>query len=366
MYKGCAISLSILVLFMFSCASPQKSFNKGDYDKAYKLALKNLKKGKKSRKDQTILNKSFEEMLDRERSEYAEYTRSDIIEDWEVAYSSYDDLLDTYEDGKRYLDSGFDINMEGIYAEIENLRKDIAGSFYELAQMGMEAYEDTEDKLEAQQAYYLYTKAEEYGSNEANIRERKAYALSEGVVTLLVIADERWGRTFAYDIDREFRNVEREGDDFLQIQYERNVEADCTIEVEFADIDRRVRDSRSTRTYREEIQDGFETRQDTSGNSTQVPRYITVSADVTTISEQITFEWEARTNIYGDSRYCNDYRERTFRADETLTNEIYEINGDTRAVPDGLRNSRNDNRREEDLIRDLLEELYDDFERAYF
>lgn len=366
MYKGCVILLSILVLFMMSCATPQKSFNKGDYDKAYKLALKNHQKGKQNRKDKTILNKSFEEILSREQAEYAQYTRSDVIEDWEEGYSSYDDLLNLYEEGKRYLDSDFDSRMEAIYVDIENLRKDLASSYYDLAEMSMEAFEDTENKFEAQEAFYLYTKAEDYGSQESNLRERKSYAQSVGVVKILVIADERWGITFSFAIDREFRNVEREGGDFLDIQYERNIEADCTIEVEFSDLNRRVRESRDTRTYREEIQDGFETRQDTSGNTTQVPRYVTISADVTTISEQITFEWEARTDIYGDNRYCNDYRSRTFRADETLVNEIYEINGDTRAVPSEFRDQRYDSRREEDLIRELIEEIYDDFERAYF
>ena len=87
---------------------------------------------------------------------------------------------------------------------------------------------------------------------------------------------------------------------------------------------------------------------------------------MTTIREEITFEWEARARIFGDSRYCNEYRDRTFRADETLINEVYEIRGDTRAVPNEFRDSRYDSRREEELIRDLVEELYDDFERAYF
>lgn len=366
MYKGYAISLILMVFLISSCASPQKSFNKGDYDKAYKSALKILKKGKKSRKDLTTLNKSFEQILNREQGKIADYNRSDVIEDWEEAYGLYDGLLDKYEEGKNYLDNDFDATMDIVYEEQERLRLDIGDSYFNLGELQLEAYAESGNKLAAQEAYYLYTKAAEYGHTDPLLSERQAYAQTEGVITVLVIAEERWGISFAYDIDREFSRVERRSQDFKEVLYERRVDADCTIEIEFSDLDRRVRDNRSNQTYREEVQDGFETRQDTSGTTTQVPRYVTVSAQVTTIREEISFEWTARARIFGDRDYCREYRERTFRAEEVLVNEIYEIRGDTRAVPREFQDSRYDNRREEEIIRELIEELYDDFERAYF
>ncbi len=366
MYKGYAISLILMVFLVLSCASPQKSFNKGDYDKAYKSALKILKKGKKSRKDLTTLNKSFEQILRREQAEIADYNRSDVIEDWEEAYVLYDELLDKYEEGKSYLDNDFDVTMDIVYDEQEKLRTDIGESYYNLGELQLEDYDETGNKLAAQEAYYMYTKADEYGHIDPLLSERQAYARTAGVITVLVIAEERWGISFAYDIDREFSRIERRSQDFREVLYERRVEADCTIELEFSDLDRRVRENRSNQTYREEVQDGFETRQDTSGTTTQVPRYVTVSAQVTTIREEITFEWEARARIFGERDYCSDYRQRTFRADEVLINEIYEIRGDTRAVPQEFQDSRYDNRREEEIVRALIEELYDDFERAYF
>jgi len=363
-------SIFVLTTFIFflllSCASPQKSFNKGDYDKAYKLALKNMKKGKKSRKDQTILKKSFNEIMKRQQAVYADYNDSDIIEDWEKAYHSYDDLLEKYDEGKAYLDNDIDMTMVQIEQDLEQLGRDIADNYYSLGEMRIEAFEETKDKLEAQEAYHLYRKSEDYGKDDAELEDKIDYALEQGMLIVLVIAEERWGGRFAYDIDREFRQVEREGRDFTEVIYERNnLDADCTLEVEFSDIDRRVRDSRDTRSFSEQIQDGTESRQDTSGNTIQVPRYITVSADVTITREEVTFRWQARARAYGDRRYC-DYRDRTFTAEESLVNELYDIRGDTRAVPSEFRNSRYDNRREEDLIDDLIEEIYRDFERAYF
>ena len=83
--------------------------------------------------------------------------------------------------------------------------------------------------------------------------------------------------SYKWEIDRKFSDLEREGRDFQEVVYERNiVNADCTLEMDFSSLDRNRSESRSSRSYSERIQDGYNTEVDTSGNRIQVPRYLSL------------------------------------------------------------------------------------------
>ena len=92
------------VLIVMSCASPQKSFDKGNYLKAYTSAVKDMKKGKKSRKTASILNQSFNELIKEKTASAENYLSSNDIEDWEEGYEDYVDLLELYDKGHQYID----------------------------------------------------------------------------------------------------------------------------------------------------------------------------------------------------------------------------------------------------------------------
>jgi len=354
-----------LILLMASCASPQKSFSKGNYEKAFGQALKNLQKGSKNRKDRTILNSSFEEILESKKQVIARANKSSMIEDWEVAYEDFQELLGYYDEGHRYLSDDLDEEMKKMETERDQLKNEIAENYFLLGEDAYEAYNDSYDKLDAQDAYGFYEKALMYGSDDSVIGPKMDQAWEWGVINILVVADQRFGFSYDWDIDREFSQAERQSSGFVVFNYEKNEEnADCVLEVVLADPARQIRDSRSVTTFSERIEDGYDTRVDTSGNTIRVPRYITVNGTVTTIREDITFIWEARVQPSGDRQLC-DYQSRTIEAEERVTYEYYEWSGDNRAIPEQYKNNRNDPPRENEVIDDLIEELYDEFEQYY-
>jgi len=357
----------LVLILPLACSSPQKSFEKGNYEDAYKGTLKEYKKGNRSRHSKEIMNSSFDELI-KETNNTAERTlRSDIIEDWEEAYTSYSKLVDLYYDGKGYIDNAFDGPLSAIEQERDALGIDIGAGFFELGQNAMGDYGRNYNKVFAQNAFGFYDKAQLYDATIPDIQLLKEEALSLAIVKVLVEADSPFEYTYLREIDRVFSDVERESEGFYQIYYERNEpNSDCVLELDFSRIDINSRSTSTTEEFSEEISDGYETQVDTSGRSVRVEKFITVSCTVTTISENIAYSWRAAASTKSDRNYCN-FRNQFFDARETLTNETYQITGDRRALPSRYeQGASNDNRRREDVIEDMIEDIYDDFVRYYF
>lgn len=362
-----AIFLGILfTVFAIACSSPQKSFDKGDYEKAYKSALKNMKKGKSSRKDKVLLNKSFNEIVKERTNEAEKYLRSNQLEDWELAYLEYDDLLDLYYDGKAQLDNSHDARMVIIETDVDTLGLDIARNYYELGTMSMDGYYEDYNKAYAQDAFVSYQKTALYDPDHPAIDSLMEDAFELGLVKVLVEANAPFERRYDWEIDRRFSDIERESEGFYQISYERNlIEVDCTLDVDFSNIDSYAREDRSVQRFSEEIEDGYETRVDTSGNSTRVPLYRSVTGEVVTIREILTFRWRAAVSVYGSRDYC-DFRNRNFEAEEETVRERYELSGDRRAIPSGYESSRGDFDDEDDIVDELIDDLYREISNYYF
>lgn len=361
------LTFFLICVLCLACASPQKSFKKGDYDAAYSKALKNLKKGSKKREDKTILNKSFAELVASSQAEYDKYLASDIIEDWEIAYETHTKLLEKYYDGKRFLYEDFDTKLALIESNHDSLGITIADNYLSLAQMSMEDFKIDGNKLLAQDAFLFYEKAESYNSKyKPSIQRDKQFAFDAGIINILVEMNGPFD--YRYEIDRVFDNVENYSKGFNRISYNRNLlNADCILEIDFSRLDEDIRQSRDTRTYTDRIEDGYTTEVDTAGKETKIPIYKEIEAEVRTIREEVTYEFQVRVSDRFRSPYCN-FRNRTYTEDETVVNEYYEVNGDTDAIPSNIDwRNRNQNVADEDKIAEaLIEKLYDAIERDYF
>ncbi len=362
-----AITILLIIISLFvSCASPQKSYKKGNYEKAYSSALKSLNKGDKDRKLKTILNKSFDKLYEQHMGEVDKLAASGYIEDWEESYLNMEQLIAYYNDGKKYLDNDVDPSMTSVMEQAESLREDLALGFYDLGTEKMASYERVEDKITAQEAHVFYLKALDYGYREKNIMAEIDDAYAAAIITINVEAFARYDRDFQWEIDRKFDDLENESENYLKITYDgMRMSADCNMEIEFSDFRRYVQESSTTRSFSERVEDGYETQVDTSGRTTRVPIYVTVTGQVDIISEEYTYEWEAYVNTYGDSRYCN-FNDRRFRETERLVNERYRTSGDRRAIPNEYLNDRVDNINEERIAEDLIDDIYDEIRRYYF
>lgn len=365
------ISFFAFLIFLISCASPQKHFNKGDYHKAYKEALKDLQKGSKDRKLKTLLNKSFNELLKANRTEVESLLTSNHIEDWEEAFYNNQNLIDQYEQADQYLDKSYDSTIELVENENKKLLDDMVLSYREFGDEQMEIFRENGNKLAAQDAYTMYSKVKSLdplGSKDLDPLLDEAF---EGGVIVVLVSANTWESRYDWDVDRIFKDIERESDGFYQVQYETNVpDADCIINVEFGRLDIDRRDRRRTESYSERVENGYRVEKDTTGRETRIPIYENVEAEVQIIEENYNFRWDVRSNVSQYSNYCDfSLSVRSFEAQDDISIENYEWRGDERAVPNRYRISRRNeisSRDEEDLIEDLIREVFSDIRRYYF
>jgi len=315
------------------------------------------------------LNKSFNELIKKYQNENADLLNSSLIEDWEEAYFNNNDLLDRYSEGWQYLDQSYNTIINKIESENKLLKEDISKNYYELGKESMLAFEETGDKRQAQDAYYMFSKVGEYsiGNEYGDLNILVDRALMAGTVNILVEA-ESWEVGVGWEIDQRFDDIERvKTNDFVNIYFERSVEnLDCRIELDFArlDVDRRARNT--TENFSEEIIDGYQTVVDTSGVSRQQPIYKTVNGSVGIEIIERTYRWSARATIDRFNNQC-DFRNQTFDAVIRDEAERYDLSGDERAIPDRFKVRNGEFRNDEDeIIESLIDDIYLQFKRYYF
>jgi len=359
-----------LCLFLIACASPKKHFSDGNYKKAYTSALKDLKSGKKDRSLKSIFNKSLSRLIEEDNMETQSLLRSDLIEDWEEAFSMTDELIGLYDDGRRYTDSKYESVIQSKRENNNMLKEDIISSYVEMGDMNMDVYSERGDKRAAQEAYYMYEGALKYDHpmGMQDVHDKSEAALIEGTIAIDVTIDT-WDIRYERDIERRFEDLEDNDKLFYAVTFENWMEeSDCQLEIDFAKLDIDINDQSRTENYTEQIEDGYRTEVDTSGNTTRIPIYKEVNATVTFVEEIRNYSWDIRVRADNGSGYC-DFRSSQFRVTQQAIISNYDTSGDRRAIPDAYKNDSNDrftSSDERNLIEDLIDEAFDDIERYYF
>ncbi len=361
----------LISIVLISCGGgPEKLFSDGNYEKAYKKALKDIKSGEKNRTLDAILNNSMMELIAEANNETEALLRSDVVEDWEEAYQLNEELLSLYYDGKRYLDSNLNGDIQQIEFNNSQLKEDIVSAFVGLGDRSMEEYGVTRNKQSAQEAYLLYQSAAEYNTvlTDNNLRNKLEEALIAGTVFIDVSVGV-WDIGYKYEIERKFEELEDNDDLFYEVTFDQfNANTDCRLDIEFARLNVSTNSQTRTERFSEQVLDGYDTKIDTTGARVRVPKYTQVTAEVRITDEIRLYTWNIRVDVDDRSNYC-DFRDNQFQVSQEVVVTNYQTQGDDRAIPDTFSNntaqtfSNNDERR---LINDLIDQSLYDIERYYF
>jgi len=189
------------------------------------------------------------------------------------------------------------------------------------------------------------------------------YQRTEGKKSLLDKLEETavlFSRWFKEKIENDIK------DEFKVISYNKLLdEVDCIINLEFSDFDQDENVRSSNRSFSERVITGYNSEVDTSGNKTDVPIYETVEGTVRTNRVTRRSELELRVTVNGDRDDC---KIQSRRLDEDFEEELefYEIYGDERAIPSRFTRRNNDQFQDpDDVLEDLIDNLYRDFRRLF-
>lgn len=355
-----------LIIFM-GCVSPQKHFTKGNYQKAFNGALKELNGDKNKRKNKVLLNKAFQRMLEEADVQFQNLSTSHSLEQREDALYLYEPVISSYRNGRSYLNAEYDLEIDQIENEVANLEYSLAEEYFLEGQRGMESFDKYYDKYAAQDANRYFNKSREFRFEHESLDSLLDWSFRAGLIHI-VIETNAWDFQYNWRIDNQFRNIINQSRGFRVVHYENLLSnADCYVDINFNNLE--VIDSESfyNESFTEEIQDGYKTVVDTSGHSSSVPNYITVQGTVKVNTTTRQYNWRVLSTVRKMSNYCS-LDTRQFGAQKQETIETYEFSGDSRAIPNRFKNQlpQNFKDNEDRIIESLIADIYRDIQYSYF
>jgi len=359
--KHSFIILLISTLFL-ACSSPKELYEKGKYDAAFDKVLNDLKK-KKNKKNKVLLNKSFSKLIDEQRGELVDIYNDPSYDDLKKNLKAFEEIEKRYDKGKSFLDDDNEAKYDKFIKEKAfNLDK-----VYDDGNTLMESYSGRNEKVYAQNAHLYYQLYDKFSDEtDPQIQKLLEESLIKGTIVYAVSSDLLFELSQEWSVNRKFDDLEG-WKGFTKVIYD-NFEnnADCKVVLEFRDLRSRDNQESLTRDFNKEVQDGYEEKQDTSGNIIKVPKYINVQGSVVTNRITRTYGWTIELSSRNVSGHC-DLRDERFYAEVYDRIEQYEIYGDERAIPSQYFNDRDQRfRNEDDMIELLIEELYDQVENYIY
>jgi len=272
--KKSGFSIFLIILLVFSCKSPERLLQEGNYEEAINRSLKKIQKGNDKEEDRLILYEAFRYANNNDKGRIDFLLQENRPENWDEIYWKYISLdgrqnrintvLPQYVKGRELV-----FNFEDYNARIIEAKTNAAEFFYNEGVSLMEV--DTRESY--RQAFYNLQKVREYRpSDYPDLDRRMDDALFLGTSRVLVIVENRIPVRLPADFFREVHSVNTAALNGNWAEYhlarldkETHYDYYVTITLDRAYIEPPVTESREyIRT--KEVQDGYRSKRDADGN----------------------------------------------------------------------------------------------------
>lgn len=328
-------TLLIGSVFLFSCKTAQKLYQRGQYDAAVELAAKKLSKKPHDIGLLTVLQDAYRYAVQDHESRIRNLSNSNSDLRWEQIYHEYTSLQRLY-DAIRRSPSVYDIVQPTDYASYLTSYQEQAGN----------AREDRGDELMNQntkssfrQAYYEYQKALSLKPGDLVIKQKMDDAYANAVTNVAIMSLTRFGLQYSeyrYDYDDfnyqllRYVNDHRSGP-FVRFfgDNDRSQPVDAAVEMRFSDVNiGRYRDERSVR----EVSRQVVSKEIVHKPDSITREYITVKARITTTTRTL----KANAILQAIARDMNNRHiwSDTYRGDYSWVYSFSTYTGDERALSD--------------------------------
>ena len=354
----------LCTIFLFSCKSAEKLYNKGRYDEAVMLAAKKLQKKPGNAELLNVLQDAYRFAVNGHESNIRNLANSNSDLRWEHIYSEYQQLQALYEAIRRS-PSVYDIVQPTDYSSYLATYKEEAGNArYE---RGLELM-DQDNKQSYRQAYSEFQKALALKPGDLSIKQKMQESYENAVTNVVIQPLNRFGyqytnydfdyRNFNYEILRYLNNNKGQFVRYYSPSEARSghLKTDNSVEMRFSDVNiGRYRDQRSTR----EVSKQVVSKEIIISKDSVVREYTTVKVKIITTIRSINADGllQATVRDYYDRRIWND----TYRGEYSWTYSFATYTGDERALSD--EDKKLINQREQwppsndEIIRIIMEEI---------
>jgi hypothetical protein len=296
-----SIALVAFMVFFNACKSPQKLYERGNYDEAISLAVKELRERKVKEKDVITLVEAFNYINQRDAERLSRLRAQRTDDTWDDIYALADKMQRRQElvkpllalDESKYYGRLTDLYFEnGLNMMLSEAREGAAEFLYKKANANMERARNGE-RLIAREAYNDLNSIQNYYSGYKNTKElaNEAYAMGINHIYFKVENDSRaflprdFERTlesiFVRDLNSTWIKYHTLKDDNLRYEY--TIVAKVTridVSPELYDRNHRIEEARVEDGYDYTYDEKGNVKKDTLGNDIKVKRYKTVRADV--------------------------------------------------------------------------------------
>ena len=296
-------------------------------------------------------------MIDQTRDELIYLDRNFELYEAESNLKKYDGVGERFEAGKTYLTDENVLKFLSFKAEKEALVADV----YDGGLLLMDEFKTSQRKEVAREAFAYFSLVNKYCSTDfPNMNELLNTSFEAGVVLYNVNVDLNFDQTYRWEVNRKFDDLEGQKG-FVRIVFDSpgNV-GDCLVELEFDRLDVDFQDRTSTKNYSGEVEDGYTTKTDISGQVIKVTMYKTVTGSVTTKRITKRVRWRVNLDVRSMSSDCM-LKEERFSEEVTDEIEKYESSGDIRVMPyKFLQKNTSKLENTDKLVEEIIDELYRD------
>lgn len=349
-----ATIFSFVILFLASCASPQKSFERGNYEEAVELAVKRLRSEKVKEKDVATLVEAFNYVNQRETERMGRLRLDNNADNWAEIYNLAtriqvrQDLVKPFlalDDEKYY---GLLSNCrftEGVSATISEAREGAAANLYSHAVGNLELSKTGNRRL-ARTAYDDLRSIKKYYDNYRDVAQLTEQAYIAGInhVYVKVENDSRVALPSAFEKELEsifVRDMNSKWTKYHTFQDD-NLRYEYTIVARMTSIDISPEGERRDHHIEEKkIEDGFDyvmdergnVKKDSMGNDLKTKRFRWIKADVFTIFQKKDARVFGFLEYY-DNRTKEKVLSRPMESEVHFDNRLVTFEGDRRALTD--------------------------------
>ncbi len=311
---------TLLVLFFFACTTPKKALQKGKYKQAFRLAERQIKKGKNVDQNINILRVSGDKIIQDEIRRNQKLLQSDDVKDWIKVRKSYYKTLNTIGKANLTTDGAISDIYDKLCVPKYDLDEKIASVFFYEGNRLLNNFDAHGNKIDAQNAYFQYDDCIKNGGKTffQDLDNLKEEARQLGIVYYKSHGLYHNWSLFLQPIPRDA--------DFI---------ADCIVDVDLGFIHTDISESSNTQSYTSQIQVDTRIETDTSGNTTSFPIYETISCTVETTTVNITKSQSVDIDVVDQTGQCSISSDYYTQAVEG-SYEIISFDGNEDAVPDGI------------------------------
>jgi hypothetical protein len=352
-------------IYLFSCKSASKSYQKGDYADAIELGVKKLQKDPYDGETKEIVQNAYTYAVNERENQIRILSNSKDENRFEQIYQQYLNLQDLYQTIHAYPAAARLIKAQD-YSEYVETYRDKAAEVH-VARANVWLQEGT--KHGYREAYNELKTALRYRPSDIELRRKSDSAYNRALVKVVVVPMQDYGYryTSSYQLQKFQNDILRTlsyntGNDFVKFFSEgeartKAIEPDQTLELNLGRITiGQPYDNQNSREVSKEVV----VKETVYRPDSVVKQYATVKARVTTTERTLLSEGEMimtvrdpKGKVVWNDRFSGDHRWKT---------EFATYTGDERALSDSdknllNRNTNNNQPREEDILEELFQEI---------